>query len=506
MTQSEVLAAIEKVQSGFDISALKYRNKNVWPVLRYYMAYVLMKSGSGEKKESAGFSQTINTNHQTNPPANNKLLSLLKFPSQAYQYRTQQKRFAAAVKEIMFLLPANEPYPDVVAEKKYSRYLDPYLQAFLKYQPVTKVQLTNGDIKSDEYAVPFIALNERGLTERIRTASKLVSRLKRDGGDKAGFYETLNSLNKFADERNIPYYFQSWLSDDLDTVNVYETLFFDFLKDTNVRTVFLECYYSLCLFGLVSACRRLNITVVDIQHGVVDINYLGWQNLPGSVANYLPHYYWVWSSNDYKQVNLSNNPSLLKPVLGGNLWLKRFKDLNPSENGHLSKDQKKGVLISLQMGAVLSQTWPLIMEVVKREQQKIQWMLRFHPLNSQHEKEEIVKALSGFENVEYEKASRENLYSVFQNTHVHLVASSAVALEGLQFNLPTVIIHSLGKDLFKSLIETSVFCYADTAETILKQINEFVPSQHAAEYKIETSEALACEALTLVTQKRVLAA
>ena len=126
-------------------------------------------------------------------------------------------------------------------------------------------------------------------------------------------------------------------------------------------------------------------------------------------------------------------------------------------------------------------------------------MFRIHPLSTNDEKLKVVDALEKYKNIEYEKTSSLNLYEVFKLADVHIVASSAVAIEGLQFNLPTIIIHEQGIDLFLDLIEHSIFVSALTPEKIIKNIQSFQSLEVSEEYKIETSEEQALKQFELLT-------
>ena len=111
-----------------------------------------------------------------------------------------------------------------------------------------------------------------------------------------------------------------------------------------------------------------------------------------------------------------------------------------------------------------------------------------HPLNTEEDKELLKGKLSGRKNADHLYASSANLYEMISHADIHIVASSAVAYEGLSYGTQTIIIHEQGADLFRDLIRSQVFAFADTSEKILHTIENFKPSIAGDEYKIVTSD------------------
>jgi hypothetical protein len=298
-------------------------------------------------------------------------------------------------------------------------------------------------------------------------------------------------LNAFAKLNQIDYFFNNWLINHLDEVNDYECFFTHFLFKSNVKCVFIECYYSPCLFGLIAACKKLSIKTIDIQHGVVDVNYLGWKNINKEMELYLPQYYWAWSVSDFNTVKKENDVKInvLTPIIGGNMWMAKFintKQINSIQN---HKNHKKNILVTLQFGAgFMDYMSDLIVELITLSKQDYYWMFRFHPINSEEEKIKFKKRLDNFANTDFEEINKMQLYEAFKVVQSHIVFSSAVALEGIQFNLQTIIVHDLGADLFKDLIFDNTMCFSKNPKEIINQIENFFPKQMKNDFKIQTSE------------------
>ena len=63
----------------------------------------------------------------------------------------------------------------------------------------------------------------------------------------------------------------------------------------------------------------------------------------------------------------------------------------------------------------------------------------------------------------------------------------------MQFGIPTVIVHPIGQDLFRDLINKNVFYYSLDATEILHQVENFKSKELDEGYQIKVSEQLALE-------------
>lgn len=502
MTQSEVITILNDFQLKFDVNNIKYNNKAVWPIIRYYMAYTLLKPKSNNIEN-----ETSNPNQVKSKTSffdNSiflklyKLIALFEWPILYIKLHKQKNSFNKSTKKCLFVSPSYELYPDEIEEKKYSRYLDPYYELFQKKESVAKLQLLEDKQAISNYYIPVISLNQDVFFKKNKIEKRF---LKKNKLQHHNFEQYLVELNAFAKLNQIDYFFNNWLVNHLDEVNDYESFFTYFLFKSNVKCVFIECYYSPCLFGLIAACKKLSIKTIDLQHGVVDVNYLGWKNINKETELYLPQYYWTWSISDSNTVKKENDikSDVLTPIIGGNMWMAKFintKQINSIQN-HIN--HKKNILVTLQFGAgFMDYMSDLIVELITLSKQDYYWMFRFHPFSNEEERTKFKKRLANFTNTDFEEINKMPLYQAFKTAQSHLVISSAVALEGIQFNIPTIIVHDLGADLFKDLINDNTISFSKNPKEIINQIENFVPKQMKDEFKIQTSEEAAFQQFELL--------
>jgi hypothetical protein len=205
----------------------------------------------------------------------------------------------------------------------------------------------------------------------------------------------------------------------------------------------------------------------------------------------LPQYYWAWSVSDFNTVKKENDVKInvLIPIVGGNMWMAKYINSKHINSLQKQKGHKKNILVTLQFGAgFMDYMSDLIVELITLSKQDYYWMFRFHPLNSEEEKIKFKKRLDNFANTDFEEINKMQLYEAFKVVQSHIVISSAVALEGIQFNLQTIIVHNLGADLFKDLINDKTISFSKNPREIITQIENFEPKLMKNEFKIQTSE------------------
>ena len=176
--------------------------------------------------------------------------------------------------------------------------------------------------------------------------------------------------------------------------------------------------------------------------------------------------------------------------------MKKFNHSEIFENSdHIKKikekklNYEKVILLSHQWGLQLPKVIP---ELIKKTESKWLWLIRFHPSNTDDEKQEVISAVGKFKNTEYEISSKVNLYHLLSIADAHLTYSSTTAIEALSFNIQTIIIHPHGHDYWKDLINEKVIIYAENYEGIYQAIlnsdKKTFPKYLADRYMIRTDQ------------------
>ena len=254
------------------------------------------------------------------------------------------------------------------------------------------------------------------------------------------------------------------------------------------------------------AAKQLNIRTIEIQHGIsLGAMYMGWSKEPTGGYDLLPEYYWSWSLADIDALKFSRKKSKsFKPILGGNLWFEKNMQETMANDADIQLKELirnasplKIILVSLQHSLPLSQT---LIDSIQHSSKDWLWLIRFHPRDfvDPEYRANYIKALSGFNHVEYEFTTKANLYSLLKKVNVQITHFSTVAIESISFKVPTILLDDKMKDTFKMYIDSNIFFIANTSDELLGNISNNISINEKTYdyYKLHTNK----ETLTAIDE------
>jgi hypothetical protein len=86
------------------------------------------------------------------------------------------------------------------------------------------------------------------------------------------------------------------------------------------RSIMLQNYMSLEKFSICAAARQIGIPIIDHQHGMFTKSaqiYLSWHNIPESIVDPTPDWFWVWS--DWFAQKMPDQKGGIRSITGGDL-------------------------------------------------------------------------------------------------------------------------------------------------------------------------------------------
>ncbi len=467
---------IEKIETEINVTSITYNNKAIWPIIKNYLFFGLLKQShnndtaneKGENSENEFIQKNKTINHFKN--LKNYISYQLKF-----KQSLQQINFNKGNDNSILVVDVDDAlYVDEYENRKYSRYITPYLEFFKQKNEVLFLNLSESKPLINKYTEP-IWINSFYFTESKKIISYYFKNLFKTKKTK--------NLNLITDYLNNKEYKNALntthLISNLKSIDVYESLWLTVLKKAKPKLVFLECYYgNKKLYGLIAASKKLNIKVVDIQHGsVLDQMYIGWQKTPKNGYDYLPDYYWCWSKNDVNIVGNSRlNSQELKPILGGNLWMQKqlTRKFNNKSNDNLQlilkNNYEKIILVTLQHSIPISQ---ILLDAINNSSKKWLWLIRFHPndLVDHNYRKTYITALENNKNVEFNETTKADMYWLFQQSTNHITHHSTSAVEAITFKLPTILLGRKFETIYKEYIDANFFYLAETGNDICNLIN-----------------------------------
>lgn len=265
------------------------------------------------------------------------------------------------------------------------------------------------------------------------------------------------------------------------------------LKIISPRLAFVVCYYSEVSMAFILACRELGIKTVDVQHGVqgdLHLGYSRWNLKCEQRIDALPDYFWVWSENEKKSIDLwAQNSISHQVIVGGNLFADMWKNENSFDVSNLGEDAielKKfpnlpTILLTLSPFTenLMEDTW----EVVRKSQEKYNWLIRLHPamiIDFESIKKSIIQ--KGILHFEMDKTSSLPLPFILQNVDLHITCQSSCVIDSAGMGVFSIITSSYGESLYTNEINNQDAIVLYYTMDILNEIDKRVYLQQKPQF------------------------
>jgi len=374
------------------------------------------------------------------------------------------------LKDGCIFISRKDDYSNSLAGKQINKNIDPYIRILSRKHKTVKVHLGAGDDKINKY-YPSIRIDLSivdGLATLVFKVQNVFS---------AFLYKDVKKSVQGLWFDRIKY--RTYLR----SVKYFSTTFERIFSYSKPKVIFMTCFYSPVNMGIIDACKKSGVLVVDIAHGKIGDNhpmYTGWGGLLNGATQLLPDYVWVWGYEISKIMDISNttseNKQLLKSIVGGNMWLTYWNSLDRNDKyNFLTKEQysflsslnkyNKVILFSGQNKDIPEN----ILKAIHLSPSNWFWLIRSHPIHKLDKNSKSFKTLESrqYSNYDILHSSSLNLYLLLENATHHITAWSSVCYESLNFNLPTIIAHETGYDLYHNYISNGVFNYAIPGEDLV---------------------------------------
>ena len=494
MDHKKTVETIVKIEAGFDVNSITYKEIMVWPIIRHSIVCCLLNPSikhvvAPVKEKRTGLIDSYKKKKELKRAKEENREQL-------------QKLASLGQRDILFFTR------DVEHEKNsegryYNRFIDPMAELVKDTYSYMKFELSSpaGRDKSPRSTeTELVKQDYYLLKKRLDEAQSGVNGAKIEG------FEALKNFVR--DLTGTVELDEPYLTAMLETTLAYRDFFSEILSVSRPKALFLVCYYYHIAMGLISACKELGITSIDVQHGKQG-KYCGfnthWTKIPDEGYAFIPDFFWVWGKESQDNINSEQGAGYThhRAIVGGNRWFAKWANgegFSPADNEKEFYDSlkryNKVVLFTLQP---LEEPVPqFTLEAMREAPKDWIWLLRLHPVRID-QKEEIEKMLreNGIDNFDVANATSSSLFSLMEHVDHHLTAWSTVCYEALPFNVPTTIVHKTGFDLYSDYIKRGIFTYAVDSKTLIKAIEkEYKPEEllEPAPY-IETDINTANEAL-----------
>ena len=266
--------------------------------------------------------------------------------------------------------------------------------------------------------------------------------------------------------------------------------YIELLQRKNPKVVFLVVAYENK--ALVAACKKMNIEIIELQHGTISPYHLGYSYPENTMKfndeikdiEYFPDK--ILSFGDYWKnacpfpIDSENIISMGFPYFEENS--KTYMEISEEKNNEPIA-QKQILFISQGViGKYLSklayETASNIKENNENNEnnnsQNFKFIYKLHPGEYGTWKENydyLTKAVNEFDNFTVIDKSEPPLYELFAKSHYQIGAFSTAIYEGLAFNCKTFIIDVPGVEYLDDLIDKDIVKKVKSSEELINYIN-----------------------------------
>jgi tetratricopeptide (TPR) repeat protein len=443
MSITALIKLLKEIEKNFDVNSLYYKDLRIWPLIR---SQLRMQIGTPEvlmppkKAANENFCNSI-------LPQPQQLAELTPYKNVDFMFISRSGEYKYGVK---------------IDGKLYNIWIDPYIETIKDTNSFLKVESSSNQDTLPRYIPPvflktvhsnFYYPTGKGWITNFEQLGKYVLSISGIDLDEQIIIEKANDIEQ------------------------YRLYYLELLSQIQPKAVLMVCYYCTSMMGLIWACRDLNITSVDLQHGY-QTNHILYQNIlqiPCDGYKLLPDIFYVWgpSFKEGNEKNQSAGCSRHYAVIGNNAWMRKaiqdkpiIDEIDEAFFEHL-KQKKKVVLITIEpehFGLPAH-----VFEAMKYLPKDWLWLIRSRP--HRPIPQELIEVFHsyGIRNYEIEKTTRYPLFLILKYCHHHLTDFSTVSFECLLYGVPTTFYYPKGYEYLKEYVDRGFFNYVPCSTEDLMQ-------------------------------------
>ncbi len=442
-TEEQFLIKINQIEENSLNQNLSFLNFNPWPYVRLNLMY-----------------QYLPKNHDKSILKESLLTRVNNLIKSSKNYRGNP--IQSANKEIIYF--SNLSWFGIKLNKKiFNKYSDSFHQLLNDTNRIQQIELSNFGF-NDKFSQNVIYINWLIQIERIKHNIKSLL-IK----EKEEFCPKLNS------EIKKQFGFEFTSTKALRDIKIISEVLIKILNQFKPKLLILECFYHPVGMAICLAGAKLQIPVIEIQHGGIRINhcmYSNWAGIPRLGHQLLPDVFWTWDKESQSVLQKwMENTNYHRTLVGGNTWKTYNQNFlvnknNKTKNNILFDSHKKHILVSLQ-GA--SEFPKLMLEMIDLFKDDVFWHFREHPTLriDEYPKRQIELQ----RNAKFHSRDDYTLDEVLNRVQLHVTSSSSVAIEAREYGVPTIFLSKSGLEGYRNYVDNKIMFYAKDIKNVEKLIN-----------------------------------
>jgi hypothetical protein len=364
--------------------------------------------------------------------------------------------------DFLFTSELNDLYLDTYNNKKFSRYKDPYFLRFRKRLKCHKLYITEESVS--RFYISGSTISPRKLYKWKNTILFFIRLVYYK--EIRFFYKNLTLAKK--DNNYFETLFNQNLLDEINEIFFWHVVFIIIFKAYSPKYIITSCYFiSASNYGIIAACRTLNIKSIEIQHGCVTNHYTNWpSDFPQTI---IPDYFLTW--NKHQSLILNSKDTFIKSLTGVNEWV-YFQNKNFTKNYNFQVDSINIVYIH----QYLDHEWNTIKirSILSNLSNKHHLYYVFHPLTNSGSKKTIKNYFSNYSQITFFDSENVNIYDLISNSDCCFTRYSASAIEANCLNKKLLLVDRHSLYYYQNEINQDLHIYLEDLSGIIEFLNSII--------------------------------
>lgn len=264
--------------------------------------------------------------------------------------------------------------------------------------------------------------------------------------------------NQIYQEYDVDIDVSSYMKEELSERKITYRLYRKLLEKVDPEVVILVVSYGRQMETLIEVCKYENIPVVELQHGIIDSDHLGYSYPDGIDKHTFPDYVFTfgdfWSDRIDYPIKKERVISIGYPYLEKKL--EKFKN-----------NAGKKQIVFVSQGPIGKEFSEFAVNVTEKLGKEYEMIYKLHP-NEFDWWEKSYPWLKQSQITVIDDSSR-SLYTLFSESEIQVGVYSTAIYEGTIFDLDTYIVDLPGASRLDPLIETGIAKKITTPEDFIKE-------------------------------------
>jgi len=443
-TSQEYFKELTKLPNEFNVNSLKVDSEYIWPYLRNRL-WIQLFGLSNNRTNRINLSPTAIQRGTFNDLP---LSSRKKLKSKFGALEINDINEDMTNIDFLFLTVINSSEQTLLDNGQiYHRITDPFYEIAQKVGKAKKIEILKVKSKAIEKSLNYYHKVTYIFTPTI---------FRYGYSKKIRFFNLLSKLKKHIPSLN---HNGVQLREAIDWELHTRDFYIELLQKIKPKIVLLNGFHYQT--PLISACHALNITSIDIQHGIqVGWNplYNNWKEMPTEGYQGLPDYFFVWGEKELTSINNVFKGEKHSPILTGFPWLEKQLELTEKLKDeyilNFNKYRVKTLLILQKQPEVPK----IYKDLIKNSPEDHLWIIRHHPKGNKFTLNDFTESRKS--NILLDSyIDNITLPHLFKHIDIVISEGSTVASEADYAGLSNFIFSDKGKSNYVDEIKNGHFFY-----------------------------------------------